>query len=121
MVVIIDRALSVVDNVVGEVRCAETDEKVDVSPDVRTVMSYLSREVEMMWTVACASELDSVCTAIVRSYTSPPNLRDVNDVHGDCSTSGSGLLSRKATKRPACASTSGVGSKIGGNSSSKCF
>lgn len=46
--VVIDRALSIVDKVVGEVRCAETDEKVVVSPDVRTVMSYLSRDVEMM-------------------------------------------------------------------------
>jgi len=121
IVVVIHCALSVVDKVVGVVRCAETDEKVVVSPDVRTVMSYLSRDVEMMWIVACASKPDSVCTAIVRSYTSPPNLRDANDVHGDCLTSGNGLLSRKATKRPACASTSGVGSKIGGNSSSKCF
>ena len=116
-----DRASRVVDKRVGDVRCAEMHENVVVSPDARTVTSYLPGDVEIMWTVAGASESLSLCKAIVRSYTSPPNLRPVKDVHGDCFTGDGGLLSCKTTKRPACANTSGVGAKMGGNSSSKCF
>lgn len=121
IVVVIDRASSVVDSIVGDVRCAEMDEKVVVSPDARTLTSYLPGDIEMTETVAGASESASLCKAIVRSYTSPPNLRAVKDVHGDCCPADGGLLSRNATKRPACANTSGVGAKMGGNSSSKCF
>ena len=47
IVVEIDRASSVVDNVVGDVRCAETDEKVVVPLDARMVTSYLPGDVEM--------------------------------------------------------------------------
>jgi hypothetical protein len=58
---------------------------------------------------------------MVRRYLSPPNRREVNDVHVLLPLISGGVCSRRTVNKAAWAKTKGLGSWNGGNSSLKCF
>lgn len=110
------------DSVVGETSWAGTEGKLWLLSDVFTVTSKCPGLVDTTWTVTTSSEAVSVWSVIIRSYLSPPKRREDNVAHGDGAPVVTGAeWSRSAMKRAACARSSGLGSGIGGNSSSKCF
>lgn len=102
IVVFSDSALIVVESVFDDESWAGMEGKLVLPAGVLTVTSKCPGVVATMWTVTTWTEVASVCRVMMRSYLSPPNLRDGREAQGEVLPVAAGApWSRRAMKSAA--------------------